>query len=407
MTKIKSLYDAIKYKKPENQCTNFLAYLLEKLPNKKIIDDICKNSGLTINEYMLSVNVQYPLKVKDGISIPDAIMIFSNRKYLIIEAKMSKGDFKKSQFINHFNGGKEEFGGKENIWMLFLSGDDDVPGELNEFKKMHPERIGFLSWHSLLTLLDESKASLGERYEIIIEEFSKFLSHNGIRRVIPMDNEELKNFIENYSKEEEKKRGAFEKFSKTINKIQEKIITDFEDVEPKHDLTDFPCFYRCLKIADWHFDYSSYIFLDIISKKIGVVLTGYEDSDEYSKGQLKEIKEEFLGNWDEKYKDKYKVDSELCALTWFQEYEDDDEYPIKATHFKIIEGTSGKPIKPGNLPAFEDRFYFGYVHELEIEKLNTYPEIIAKDFNKLFNNFIKNNKLTRKSKKATFTRKGN
>lgn len=356
MTKIKSLYDAINYQKPENQCTNFLAFLLEKLPNKKIIDGICKNSGLTINEDMLSVKVQYPLK--DGISIPDAIITFSNRKYLIIEAKMSDGGFKKTQFINHFNGGKEEFGGKENIWMLFLSGDDYIPSELNEFKKNHPERIGFLSWHSLLTLLEEYKASLGERYEIIIEEFSKFLSHNGIRKVIPMDNKELENFIENYPNEEKKKRASLEKFSKTINKIQEKIITDFEDVEPKHDKTDFPCFYRCLKIAGWHFDYSSYIFLDIISKKIGVVLTGYEDIDEYSKGQNKEIKEEFLGNWDEKYKDKYKVDSELCALTWFQNYEDDDEYPIKAAHFKIIEGTSGKPIKPGNLPAFDISFLF-------------------------------------------------
>lgn len=134
MTKIKSLYDAINYQKPENQCTNFLAFLLEKLPNKKIIDGICKNSGLTINEDMLSVKVQYPLK--DGISIPDAIITFSNRKYLIIEAKMSDGGFKKTQFINHFNGGKEEFGGKENIWMLFLSGDDYIPSELNEFKKI-------------------------------------------------------------------------------------------------------------------------------------------------------------------------------------------------------------------------------------------------------------------------------
>ncbi len=75
---------------------------------------------------------------------------------------MSEGDFRKTQFINHFNGGKEEFEGKENIWMLFLSGDDDIPIELNEFKKKHPERIGFLSWHSLLILLDEYKASLGE-----------------------------------------------------------------------------------------------------------------------------------------------------------------------------------------------------------------------------------------------------
>lgn len=406
MTKIKSLYDAISYQKPENQCTNFLAFLLEKLPNKKIIDDICKNSGLTINEDMLSVNVQYPLK--DGISIPDAIITFSNRKYLIIETKMSRDGFIKTQFINHFNGGKEEFGGKENIWMLFLSGDDDIPPELNEFKKKHRERIGFLSWHSLLTLLDEYKASLGERYEIIIEEFSKFLSHNGIRKVIPMDNEELKNFIENYPNEEKKKRASLEKFSKTLNKIQEKIITDFEVVEqcPKDASSlDFPCLLKCLKITGWHFDYSSYIFLDIISKKIGVVLTGYEGWD--TKSQDKEIKKEFLGNWDKKYKEKYKDDKELCALTWFDEDEDDDEYQIKAEHFKIIEGTSGKPINPTNLPAFEDRFYFGYVHELEIEKLNSYAEIIAKDFSKLFNNYIKNNELTRKSKKAPFTRKGN
>ncbi len=222
-----------------------------------------------------------------------------------------------------------------------------------------------------------------------------------------MDNEELKNFIENYPDEEKKKRASLEKFSKTLNKIQEKIITDFGDVElcPKYESLDFPCLLRCLKITGWHFNYSSYIFLDIISKNIGIVLTGYEDWN--TKGQDKEIKKEFLGNWDEKYKDKYKDDRELCALTWFEEDEDDDEYPIKAEHFKIKEETRGKPINPGNLPAFDNRFYFGYVHELEIEKLNSYPEIIAKDFNKLFNGYIKNNELTRKSKKATFARKGN
>lgn len=37
-----------------------------------------------------------------------------------------------------------------------------------------------------------------------------------------MDNKELENFIENYPNEEKKKRASLEKFSKTINKIQEK-----------------------------------------------------------------------------------------------------------------------------------------------------------------------------------------
>ncbi len=224
-----------------------------------------------------------------------------------------------------------------------------------------------------------------------------------------MDNEvELRNFIENYPNEEKKKMAAFEKFSKTLNKIQEKIKADFGDVEPclKYESPDFPCLLKCLKITGWHFDYSSYIFLDIISKKIGVVLTGYEKWYN-NKGKDKEIKKKFLGNWDEKYKDKSKDDRELCALTWFAKNEDDDEYPIKAEHFKIIEGKGSKLIKPGSLPAFDNRFYFGYVHELEIEKLNSYPEIIAKDFSKLFNNYIKNNELTRKSKKVPFVRKGN
>ncbi len=94
---------------------------------------------------------------------------FSDGKHLIIEAKLSSDDFKKSQFINHFNGSKKEFG-EENIWLLFLSSDEVIPPELNEFKKKHPElkeRIGFLSWKSLLTLLDKYKAL--EKYGTILK----------------------------------------------------------------------------------------------------------------------------------------------------------------------------------------------------------------------------------------------
>ena len=97
MTKISSLYDAIiKYKKPEDQCTNFLMRLLNILPSE-VLSKICEESKLScfndIHDNLI-IDVQYTLDK----SVPDAIIEFSENKYIIIEVKLYPNSFELMAF---------------------------------------------------------------------------------------------------------------------------------------------------------------------------------------------------------------------------------------------------------------------------------------------------------------------
>jgi hypothetical protein len=121
------------------------------------------------------------------------------------------------------------------------------------------------------------------------------------------------------------------------------------------------------------------MFSRYFTKKVGIVLTGYENE---------EGKAKFQPLWSENYKYKYKDDADLCSFTWINKGE--DEYAIKGGYFKVVEGTSGKIFNPTQIPEFKDYFYWGYVYDLEIEKIQTYYETIPKDFKKLLETFLEN-----------------
>ncbi len=379
MARIKSLYDAIiKTKIEEDQCTNFLVWLLEKLPPKTILG-ICKISGLSIDEAEIIVNrVQFPLEN----SRPDALIEFLEGKYIIVETKRFPNRFEKEQFVNHFKGGCKEFG-EENIWLLFLSGDEYIPDELDEFKGKHDGRIGFLSWKSLLCYIEENEKSIDEKYEIIIEEFKTFAKHYKLGRLKYMNNEEMKKFIETYPLIGKNQYVVEERFNKIINEMQKYIIAECEEsVEENGDdiYEQLPCLYKCLKIKYWHTNYSGYIFLNILLKNIGIILTGYSNEKE---------KRVFLELWNEQFKNKYKNDLKLCSLTWISE---DDDDAINNGYFKIVEGTSGKIFSPDKIAELADDFFWGYVYDLELENIQkSYYENVAKDFKKLLDTFRNNN----------------
>ncbi len=381
MAQIKSIYDAIiKYQKKENQCTNLLVWLLEKLPSKTLLE-LCKISGLSINEVRNEFNicVQYPLKN----SYPDALIEFADGKYLIIETKLFPNDFEKDQFINHFNGGKNEFG-DENVWLLFLSGDEKIPDELDNLMKRHSGRIGFISWKYLLQLLKDSKDSLGEKHEIIITEFLTFANHYKLGRLISMNREELTKFIEAYPVTEKYKEAAEQNFLKNLNEITKHIILASEELaeENEEEIQEkLPCLYKCIKIRGWHTNYSAYVFVNILFSKVGIVLTGYE-SEKRDKSKLLQL-------WDENYKFKYKNDIDLFSFTWIDKGEDD--CAINGGYFKLVKETNGKLFNPDKISEFADCFYWGYVYNMEVEKIEAYPETIAKDFKKLLDTFVKNN----------------
>lgn len=306
-------------------------------------------------------------------------------------------------FTNHLKSGQNEFG-KESVWFLFLSGDEHIPSELEKLKNEYKGKIGFISWKSLLQLLKSHKDALGEKYEIIIEEFLTFANHYKLGRLVSMDNEELNKFMEAYPTVAKYESSVEEKFSTILDKLKNCIILECEElVEENKDeeIKQLPCPYKALNVKGWHIkESSSYIFIDLLTKNIGIVLNGYQDESEKAK---------FIQRWNEEYKNKYREDSSLKAFTFIPEEDEDND--IYGEYFKLVDGTSGKLFNPNHISELADYFYWGYVYELDLEKLNSYYEIIPRDFKKLLNTFlkidtsIKNHKS--RAKARTRIRKGN
>lgn len=391
MTKIKSLYDAIiDYENPENKCTNFLVWLLRELP-PKVLSKICNESKLsTPCEIQNILNIEVQCLLKNSIpdaenSIPDAIIHLSSDNYIIIETKLYPNNFDKKQFIKHFEGGCEKFG-YEKIWLLFLSGDENIPEGLNDLKIEHDGKIGHISWSSILKLLKDNKESLGEKYEIIINEFLKFANHYKLGRLISMNKEQMKQFIENFEEHERMesfRKPCTDKLLETIDMIENKIILDSqEEVDLKNDKDynhkELPCLFKCLKIKGWHTDGSVYIYINILQNKIGICLTGYEDYNIDAQNKFSKLRLE-------DFKDKNKKDSRLKCFTFIQE--DVDELAINGGYFKEVEGTNGKPFNPVAMPIFSENFYFGYYHELNIPELEALVGTIVDDFKALLEGF--------------------
>jgi len=378
MTKISCLYDAIiKYKKPEDQCTNFLMRLLDLLPSE-VLSKICEESKLScFNDIHddLKIKVQYPLEK----SIPDAKIEFSENKYIIIEVKLYPNSFKEKQFMDHFNGGCKEFG-KENTWFLFLSGDENIPPKLSELIMEHQGRVGQISWNSIIILIEEFRKSLDRKYEIILYEFLMFAQKYKLGRLISMNDKEMEQFIENFSQLEKFRKPCTDKLLDTIDMYKDDIIKNSnKKVEENNDdnQVELPCLYKGFKIKGWHIEKSAFIFINISKKLTGICFTGYE----YDDGR-----NEFLELWDQKFENIYKEDPRLKSFAFIDE--DEDDLAINGGYFKEFEETRGKSFNPIELDEFSDYFYFGYTYELDISKLEDLTETIVNDFNILLYKLI-------------------
>ncbi len=390
MAKIKSIYDAIvKTKVEEDQCTNFLVWLIGKLP-AAIISQICILADIDIGENFNNqreITVQYPLEN----SRPDAV-IESNNKYLIIETKRYPNTFNIIQFLNHHNGAIKEFG-KDNFGLIFLSGDKDIPDELNKLIKQNIGSIGHISWLSLLELLSNNKKNLNSAWSIIIDEFLDFAKHKKLGRLIAMNNQEMQQFIDRYAELEKFRQPCAESLNKILDQYVERIIIDCEErmklCDDDDDYQDeLPCLYKSFNIKSWHTQYSSYVYINIIQKKVGICLTGYQEKKDINP---------FLELWNKSMKIKYKEDGELISFTWIEK--DDDDMAINEGYFKIIEGTKGKIINPTQIPDLSESFYFGYIYDLTIDFLEEYKNQIGMDFKKMLDNFSPTLSIIRKNRK--------
>jgi hypothetical protein len=376
MARIRSLYDAlVRTQIEEDRCTNFLVWLIEKLPADMLVK-ICDASRLSFPKGMkdeLDFMVQYPLTD----SRPDAV-ISSKRGFLLIETKISSNAFDRAQFVNHFWGGCKEFG-EDRVWLLFLSGDKRIPFELDQIMQDRQGKIGFLSWEKLLEVIRENKASMGGKYEIIIEEFLTFAKYYKLGRQVTMNNEEMAQFIEKYSELEKFKEPCTNRLLQVLDKYRDRIILECgEKVERSDDKQKkLPCLYRGFRIHGWHVDHSAYVYINILQKKIGICFVGYQNKNE---------KERFMALWGEKLKERYKENLSLTSLTWVEE--GDDEFAINGGYFKNVEGTTGKSFNPLKIKEFEDCFYIGQVYPLDILQLDNLTDNIASDFKLLLDRFM-------------------
>jgi hypothetical protein len=378
MGKIKSIYDAIvKTKVAEDQCTNFLVYLLDKLP-KTILLEIIETADLKIEKVdnIVDIIVQYPLER----SRPDAIVEFSDGKFLILETKIYPDSFDKDQITRHYHDARKEFG-TDNVWCLFLSGDQYCPSELKRIQEKNSGRIGFISWKKLLELLNDRIRLNGFSNSIIAEEFLTFAKHYKLGKLTTMNTQELKTFVENYHGIVSKQEPAQEYFNNCIEKIKNKIILECDElVKANNDeaSNSLPELYRTLDISNWHIKkYSGFLFLNILQKRVGIVLAGYQNKNEMKK---------FQTLWDEKHKHTYRQNSKYISLTWCT---DDEDYANSDGYFKPIEGTSGKLFNPLDISEIGDYFYWGQLYPLDIEKFDDkFYNTIAIDFKNLLITFL-------------------
>src|SRR5206468_6456223 len=121
---IRSLCDALlKTHVQENQCTNFLLWLLRKLPSP-CLQEVCQKSGLLIDDISNEYGFRAQLVLEN--STPDALIQLAHDKFLIVETKRFPNALNRSQFKNHITGSAKEFGAAI-CWFLFISGDSQEP----------------------------------------------------------------------------------------------------------------------------------------------------------------------------------------------------------------------------------------------------------------------------------------
>lgn len=392
MRKIKSIYDAIiKTKVLEDQCTNFLVYILDKLP-KSILIEIIKAAQLKTPDFSsyVDINVQYHLaksNVGHNDSRPDATIEFAEGKFLLLETKRFQDSFDANQFHNHYYNGIKAFG-NNNVWCLFLSKDSQCPSDLKKLKKRYGGKVGFISWKELIEVLDRENKTKKLANSILIDEFIIFAKHYKLHKLITMNKQELKTFIRNYSGVALKQDEVQEYFNKCIEDISQRILESKETVKLNDDYYSetLPCFYRTFNIKSWHIKKpSAYVFIDVLLKKVGVILYGFEDKTESKKLQLL---------WDKKYKQIYSKNATLTAVTWIG-YGEDDFAIGEDGYFKPIPSSSGKLFNPLDVPEIRESecFYWGVVSDLDLENIN--DEVINKiatDFKNLLSSFLNNNK---------------
>jgi len=375
MAKVRNLYDAlIRPSKDEDKCTNYLVWLLSKLP-PKYLNKLCQEVKLTFiaSDYLHSV-VQYVFCD----SRPDAVFE-SNNKYLILETKIYSNKFDDEQFANHINGAYQLFK-RENCWFLFLSTDEYQPEKISALRRKYSGHVSFISWKQLLHILSDSIETTSEQHSIIIRELLSLAKHYKLGRIEPMNTNELYQYIESYKKMANQRDSATLMLVRFMKEINKRMIANTEErAELYEDESEeaLPCIFNTFTVNGWHTRESAYVFLNIFERKIGILLTGYQDN-----AKEKKI---LLDLWDSGFKQTFREDKELSAYTWIDERS--DESIENCGHFKQVGGVTGCSFNPLKISEIQENFYWGYSYNFDAKRMEEYFESIPAAFSRLLDRF--------------------
>jgi hypothetical protein len=218
-------------------------------------------------------------------------------------------------------------------------------------------RIGFISWLRILDLFTRLKGKLDKPYSILLDEFLIFARHHRLGTLTDMNADEIRAFLTAYPTVYRYQDAAIAKFSKVLSDVTQRVIRDcggrareFNNYQLK-----LPCIHRSLDVTGWHTSAPSlFIFLNIVTKQIGLVANGYESSEQ---------RQDFLPLWNAQFKQTFRDNPKLHAFTWVVEDGDGDG----ADYFRLVTDASGGLSDPvGDLETY---FYWGYCYPLEIDKL--------------------------------------
>jgi hypothetical protein len=393
---IPNLHYAITHAKTqEDLCTNVLVWLLERCPSA-VVAAILRKTGLKLpaglGKPMIPVQVVFPE------SIPDAVFQFSDSTCVVLETKRFAEHFNEDQLLAHYRGACTEYG-KARVWCVFLSPDRSVPPQLQQMADRHPGRFGFISWFDLIREVEAATASCSEDHRVLFSEFISYLPAN-LKRGVPMELDELKQFLESYTTGfVERECAARLKLKEILSSLARSAITasggaaESNEKDAQHCL---PHLYTCLSIRDWHIDgCGAYIFIDAPGKKVGLVLTGYQFDPK--------AKQRFLVKWNNRFADAFAADPRLRTFVFVEAEEDD--LSDQVGYFKLIDQTSGKHIEPTAFPEFKHYFYWGYSYDLDVMNLSALTPQVSADFSKLLSTFARPNEASAAKKKKALVSK--
>lgn len=373
MAVVQSLIDVIrKGHTPEDRCTNALVWLLQRC-SPEIACQVLALAGLSVESPdRIRGHVQWNLTH----SRPDAVLEFQGPLHVVIETKIQPGMCSASQLRNHFRGAAHQFG-RDLTRLLFLSVERSAPAEVRRLAARLPGKIFFLSWQQILLFLESKRAILDHEQQVFFEEFLACVRAEKLWRLFPMTTDELKDFLAHFP-EVWTKLDAAENALNALLKlvcIQAVASSGERATEWSAGADDFseslPCLYSTLKIRDWHTTSSAYVFINAALRKVGVVLTGYQDD--------RKQKENFLNRWQGSFKSAFAADPDIRTFVW----EEEDEYAGDTGYFKPIDGTAGQLFDPSKIEVFADYFYWGYWYELDVADFSKVSQLIANDFRKL------------------------